>query len=91
MRPHSFKCGRASVRYSQTQRSGLASMRPHSFKCGRAFKTFASKEAKLSFNEAALFQVRKDRERPAKPRRLTRFNEAALFQVRKGQLRRSKS
>ena len=58
-------------------------MGPHFFKCGKIFPSDPELRLALSFNGAALFQVRKNCQghRPGYGR--GRFNGAALFQVRK--------
>ena len=83
MRPHSFKCGKFP-RAANLGCSLVASMRPHSFKCGKAKDVTVTLPSFARFNEAALFQVRKECKLFGVSARKKSFNEAALFQVRKG-------
>ena len=82
MRPHSFKCGKVSTRDGVKRHIG-ASMRPHSFKCGKMWWPGLRYMYIMSFNEAALFQVRKAPHANCAMAPAAGFNEAALFQVRK--------
>ena len=61
-----------------------ASMGPHFFKCGKPNITVRGGVHPARFNGAALFQVRKDPEKPPTKLQIPSFNGAALFQVRKG-------
>ena len=85
MGPHSFKCGKSTSSGSWMRQLFFASMGPHSFKCGKLFKRYMQTHFWLSFNGAALFQVRKEANLRRKEILIAGFNGAALFQVRKGQ------
>ena len=70
---------------SIARRAAIASMGPHSFKCGKKLTCFYWYRHLLSFNGAALFQVRKvDGDEFVNGGCCSGFNGAALFQVRKG-------
>ena len=62
MGPHSFKCGSILITGGRSQ-DGLASMGPHSFKCGSRPRWRLRRSGSSRFNGAALFQVRKSRQR----------------------------
>ena len=62
MGPHSFKCGK-SVVLKSTPFAPRASMGPHSFKCGKRPSLVSGPNWNLCFNGAALFQVRKEKNR----------------------------
>ena len=86
MGPHFFKCGNYLVKIQYMSHLLFASMGPHFFKCGNFDELFMNGNTPVSFNGAALFQVRKSQIRHEMDGFMFGFNGAALFQVRKCQI-----